>query len=43
MRKPRTKITALVRGKPVDVPIDQVIYLKTDCKYVAAHHPGGPT
>lgn len=37
----RATVSALVRGKPVEIPIDQVAYFKTDCKYVAAHHPGG--
>lgn len=37
----RTTITALVLGKPVHLPIDQVAYFKTDCKYTVAHHPGG--
>lgn len=41
MTQPRTTITSLVRGKPIEIPIDQVVYFKTDCKYVAAHHPGG--
>ncbi|WP_394543679.1 LytR/AlgR family response regulator transcription factor [Azorhizophilus paspali] len=37
----RTTITSLVRGKHVELPIDQVIYFKSDCKYTVAHHPGG--
>lgn len=37
----RTTITALVHGKPVELPVDQVAYFKTDCKYTVAHHPGG--
>lgn len=37
----RATVSALVRGKPVEIPIDHVAYFKTDCKYVAAHHPGG--
>lgn len=41
MTKSRTTITALVRGKPIEIPVDQVVYFKTDCKYVAAHHQGG--
>ncbi len=38
---PRTTITALVLGKSVHLPIDQVAYFKTDCKYTVAHHQGG--
>lgn len=34
-------ITALVLGKPVHLPFDQVAYFKTDCKYTVAHYPGG--
>ena len=41
MTQPRTTIAALVRGKPVELPVDQVAYFKADCKYTAAHHPGG--
>ncbi|TKD30018.1 LytTR family DNA-binding domain-containing protein [Azotobacter chroococcum] len=37
----RTTITALVRGKTVELPVDQVIYFKADCKYTAAVHQGG--
>lgn len=37
----RTSINAMVRGKSVELPIDQVIYFKADCKYTIAHHPGG--
>lgn len=34
-------ITALVRGKLVSVPLEQVTHFKTDCKYVEAYYPGG--
>lgn len=37
----RATVSALVRGKPVEIPIDQVLYFQADCKYVAARHPGG--
>lgn len=34
-------VTALVRGKPVSVPVDHIAAFKADSKYVEAYHPGG--
>lgn len=34
-------LSAWYRGKRVTVPVEAVTHFLADCKYVAAHHPGG--